>query len=239
MEPFEINMQGGTYLGGAGFPFKPGESIHVRFSDAGISVLGQKRSARFYYVELQEIAITGPGAVTTGGGFIGGGFGVEGALEGMGIAAILNGLTSRTKIHTFVTLITNFGELHMHYTAMEPGVLRVVLAPVFHCIRVSTAGWMKERLEALEMLKKVQVPDGIYAEIASRLSGPPVWPDPEAEEAVRQLEAAERKRVEDERAPKGICPNCSSEISVYSETCPRCKAFFGEGSAWKVQPLSK
>lgn len=40
-----------------------------------------------------------------------------------------------------------------------------------------------------------------------------------------------------ELTPKGTCPNCYSIIPLESETCPRCKALFGPGSAWSVTPL--
>lgn len=35
----------------------------------------------------------------------------------------------------------------------------------------------------------------------------------------------------------GNCPNCTRSIPLSSTECPRCKAVFTEGSAWKVQPL--
>lgn len=35
----------------------------------------------------------------------------------------------------------------------------------------------------------------------------------------------------------GSCPNCMGTIPLTSTECPRCKAAFTEGSAWKVQPL--
>lgn len=36
--------------------------------------------------------------------------------------------------------------------------------------------------------------------------------------------------------PMGSCPNCSTGIPLAAQECPNCKAFFGVGSAWKVQP---
>ena len=36
--------------------------------------------------------------------------------------------------------------------------------------------------------------------------------------------------------PVGICPNCSAVVQLAAEDCPKCKASFGLGSAWKVQP---
>ena len=35
----------------------------------------------------------------------------------------------------------------------------------------------------------------------------------------------------------GICPNCRASIQLQSAECPKCKASFGSGSAWKVEPL--
>ena len=50
--------------------------------------------------------VGGPGKVTTGGGFIGGGLGVKGSAEGMLIAEVLNRLTSRTHARTLVEIQT-------------------------------------------------------------------------------------------------------------------------------------
>ena len=36
--------------------------------------------------------------------------------------------------------------------------------------------------------------------------------------------------------PLGECPNCSSQLSVDSRTCLKCKAVFGEGAAWRIFP---
>lgn len=239
MDMFSVPSLHGTYLGGVGFPFATGDDVNVVFGSTEITAANSKRSARFSYFELIDVTISGPGQVTTGGGFIGGGFGVSGALEGMAIASILNGLTTRTKIHTFITLTSNFGELHLHYTEMEPGALRVVLAPVFQLLRSSSMQWVNERMDVLNNAKaKGLLNDEQHAQMSERLTREPVWPDPAAEAALRQQEAAERKRTADEHAPKGTCPNCKSVISIYSECCPRCNASFEVGSAWKVKPLA-
>ena len=37
--------------------------------------------------------------------------------------------------------------------------------------------------------------------------------------------------------PRGICPNCDSQIALNSSECPKCKAQFGANSAWKIKPL--
>ena len=35
--------------------------------------------------------------------------------------------------------------------------------------------------------------------------------------------------------PTGTCPNCSMQLPLAALECPKCKASFGAGSAWKVQ----
>ncbi len=235
----EISLKGFLCLGSAEFPFAPGEQVDMLFAQSGVILQGKTRSARFSYFELAELEITGPGTVTTGGGFVGGGFGVEGALQGMAISAILNGLTTRSKIHTFITLITNFGELHLHYDKMEPSALRVVLASVFQRMRSCDPNWRKQRISVLHLAKDSgEISQQEFEGHLSRLNASPVWPDPVAEEALRKQEAAERKRLADAQSPQGICPNCDSQISIYSDECPRCRASFGHGSAWTVKPLT-
>jgi hypothetical protein len=76
--------------------------------------------------------------VTSGGGFIGGGFGVEGAIVGIGVASLLNALTTKTNTFTFtfMQLETTDGEVFFHYGAMEPSALRMELSPVFVALRL-------------------------------------------------------------------------------------------------------
>ncbi len=84
-------------LGASGFPFTAGESSTISFHDNSVTCSGRESIARFSLLELIDISVTGPGTVTTGGGFVGGGFGVEGALEGIALAGVLNMLTMEKK----------------------------------------------------------------------------------------------------------------------------------------------
>jgi len=234
----EVRLENITCLGGIGFPCEAGEAISIRFEAAGVTVLGQRRSARFSYLELLDVLITGPGTVNTGGGFVGGGFGVSGALEGIAVATILNVLTTKTKIHTFITIETNFGELHLHYSDMEPGALRIALSHVFLRLRQSNPEWRNARIAtAKDAHENGQIDAAELAEITTRLNQGPSWPDPEAEERLRRHEAEARAKIEFEKAPKGKCPNCDRVISLHTEECPHCKASFGIGSSWKIKPL--
>lgn len=222
-------------LGGSGFPFTAGESSTISFYDNSVTCSGRDSLARFSLLELIDISVTGPGTVTTGGGFVGGGFGVEGALEGIAIAGVLNMLTTKKKIHTFVTFTTNFGELHLHYGAMDPAPLRIYLSPMFVKLRQLDQKWILGREQLIAShLKNEFITNEEAGIFRSRLTSPPVWPDPKAE--------AEARRLLDEKSanegPKGLCPSCDKVIPLDSETCKYCRANFGQYASWSVTPIN-
>ena len=223
-----------TVLGANGFPFAIGSTIKLSFDANNVHCANAARTATFSLAELAELNISGPGSVTTGGGFIGGGFGVDGALEGMAVATVLNRLTSKTKVHTFLTLIANFGELHLHYAGMEPAALRMALAPVYVHLRRLDPVWQESRLKLLQAQQAAGLlSSSDFAVAKKRLEVTSDWKDP-------VLEAAEIKRLHQaalESGPKGQCPNCDAVIPLHSEFCPKCKAAFGIGSAWKIVPV--
>lgn len=123
-------------IGSTGFGAVMGEVAKIEFTNQTIYVIGSDQiEIELALAEVANISISGPGAVTTEGRFGGGGFGVSGSLEGICIASILSALTTKTKTHTFISLITNVGELNFHYSDLEPGALRIELAPVFSSLR--------------------------------------------------------------------------------------------------------
>ena len=107
---------------------------------------------RIDYPEVDLLEVTGSGTrtYTTGGGFIGGGFGAEGAIEGMAIASVLNALTRKsTVVHdTVVNFKAGERQVLMNNYTFEPAFLRVLLAPVYERIKAARgalplppAGW--------------------------------------------------------------------------------------------------
>lgn len=230
-----IALKDCTVLGASGFPFDTGTPVTIGFLGAGVICTSGQQIAKFSLVEVLDIEIAGPGTTVNGGGFVGGGFGVEGALQGMAIAGVLNALTTKKTTHTFLTITTNFGELHVHYGLMEPGALRIYLSGVFVHLRRMNAQWANARVQLISD----QVAAGaIAAEDAdiykSRVLSPAVWPDPYAE----QKALARMEELAFQEAPKGRCPNCEKVIPLLSETCPFCRANFGEYAHWKVLPLT-
>lgn len=226
-------------LGGSGFPFPPGESVEVVVDGSSFNMRGQAFFANVLFWELAELTITGPGTVQTGGGFVGGGFGVEGAVEGMAVAGVLNLLTSRTKTHTFISLVTNFGELHLHYGGMEPSALRIALSDVFVKMRRMDPKWLPSRLELLQAeLERNALTHAEFETLQTRLVSGPSWVSIAAETQRAKVEQDTKYRDELEKAPKGICPNCDTVIALHAESCPKCKAAFGVGSVWTVTPIA-
>ena len=205
-------------LGGSGYDFVAGDTMRLEFTDASMSVIASDGAkATIHYLEVVDIQIAGPGKVSSGGGFIGGGFGVTGAIEGMAVAAILNGLTSKSKVYTFLTMLTHVGELHFHYEGMEPSALRIALAKVFTTLRRQDTHWIHTRLELLESNHKLgNLAADDFEVMKKRLLEPP--------------------HNTDLSARKGSCPSCRKVIPLLSEECPKCRASF-TGIAWKVQPL--
>ena len=89
--------------------------------------------------QLTDFGIWGPGAVTRGGGVIGGGFGLEGAALGMLAATAINAATTRTSITTYLTIRSQRDELTFLYAGKTPQALQLELGHVFGALRLATA----------------------------------------------------------------------------------------------------
>jgi hypothetical protein len=109
----------------------------MRFRTASLDLLSSEGVliCTVPYGDIASFEIGGPGAHRKGGGFIGGGFGAQGATEGMLIASALNLLTTRTKVDTVICLQTASSELFLHTTADTPDAIRIRLSRVFSAIR--------------------------------------------------------------------------------------------------------
>lgn len=79
--------------------------------------------------------ISGPGVQVQGGGFTGGGFGVEGAVEGIVIASILNKLTSKTFTTTIIAVKDDYSEAFFLCTSNTPEEIRRLFSPLFVSLR--------------------------------------------------------------------------------------------------------
>lgn len=128
-----IWVAGFTLLGGSGFDVEFGavcsvlslpDAVDVRAEVGGVGV------ATIPYADVIGLDIAG-GVTTRGGGFIGGGFGLEGAAEGMLVASFLNSLTTKTSIDTGLAIASINRELLLNHNSITPQELRQRLSPLF------------------------------------------------------------------------------------------------------------
>ncbi|CAN7556576.1 hypothetical protein [Polaromonas sp. LjRoot131] len=73
----------------------------------------------------------------------------------------------------------------------------------------------------------------VFMGIAAYISFPepkPVVPAPARKESPSSTQAYVPV------GPPGTCPNCQKAIPTDSPECPGCRASFGEGSSWAVEP---
>jgi len=124
-----------TYLGGTGVSLEPGRRAVIAITSDDLCVLERgSLLLRLGLRTLRAAEVGGPGLVREGGGFFGGGFGIEGAVEGMAIAGLLNALTTRTSINTVISIAWADGEAFFHTDADVPHAMRVRLSPIFVAI---------------------------------------------------------------------------------------------------------
>ena len=134
-------VRGCLFLTGTGLELRVGDPYDLVFREEHLEIVlspvadDSNPLVTKGWDELDVVRLEGPGRVESGGGFIGGGFGVKAAAEGMAIAAVLNSLTKRVKVESILVLGGPGWEaffLHSHRTPVE---LRQHLSPVFVRLR--------------------------------------------------------------------------------------------------------
>ena len=126
-------VPGWTVLGGYGFELEPGTVLALAVSGGLLTFTDgpMRRRIEIAAADLEALEVGGPGATQSGGGFIGGGFGLEGMAVGFLAASVLNGLTSKTSVNSTLRVAGTSGELILHHGALIPDEIRFVLAPAF------------------------------------------------------------------------------------------------------------
>lgn len=104
-----------------------------------IGTMANRRSIR--YSDLSILQFAGRGAFTTqsGGGWVGGGFGLQGAFEGALLAGVMNKLSTvtRTHIETIVTLGWETGTVVLLNSLYAPEQMASFLQPVVRRIEAA------------------------------------------------------------------------------------------------------
>jgi hypothetical protein len=137
-----------------------GEYCVLIFRDDSLEIdRGRPDLTSVPYSEINAIELGGPGMTTTGGGFLGGGFGVEGAVEGMLIASALNMVTTRKKVDTVICLQTGTAEVFFHHDETPPDALRILLSPIFSKLRElhpSVGAVATDRAESPDLVSRLE-----------------------------------------------------------------------------------
>lgn len=120
-----------TYLGGSGIAVKENsEVLLVRLSDSLVVIAsGSVEKHVIPFSRLSALEISGPGTEITDAGMSGGGFGVEGLLKGVLVAATINALTKRSTTNTFLRVLSTDAEAYFHTSVIEPSQLKILLSP--------------------------------------------------------------------------------------------------------------
>lgn len=128
-------------LASYGYDFTEGQSLAFAKDSEAFWVRSHSPTLveRLSFESILAAEVGGPGEVQSSGGFIGGGFGVEGFLIGAAGAAVLNKLTTRSSVQTVLRVTTEQGELTLFTDQITPESLDHWLAPVRHAIATRTA----------------------------------------------------------------------------------------------------
>ena len=118
------------YLGGAGNSLKVGGLGTLWITPTGF---GLKIDDNFWhrsFKDLNGIQIGGRGIYTTGGGWVGGGVGFTGAMQGAAMASMLNLL--ETRVHNDCLMRLTFGDAELNFQVLDltPTNLELSMAAV-------------------------------------------------------------------------------------------------------------
>jgi hypothetical protein len=137
----EVGLAGLLLLGGHGFPLFAESRYDLHFGPDAVLIEGPGpegvTTTTIRYSDLTNLSIEGPGKVREGGGFVGGGVGIEGFFIGAAAAGVLNSLTTRTRVETLIGLQAGAHELIFLCTAIEPSALSLRLSRLRGLLRTT------------------------------------------------------------------------------------------------------
>ncbi len=120
-------------IDGAGWAPSAGSVVELHVSPRHVHLSGLSKDQDSPPTVLSLRAITDirvqDQTVVKGGGFMGGGFGLAGAAEGMLAAGLLNAVTTRRKALVTVTISTAAGWVLMQCVGYDPATVRLFLRP--------------------------------------------------------------------------------------------------------------
>ena len=128
-----------VFLGGASIPLKVYEKSAIYVSKYGFFI-GQPDAKVWSHTfeGLHGIQISGEGLYQTGGGWVGGGFGVAGALKGAAFATVMNALTTRTNNDCYFRFVYPGIDGNFQVLSHTPRDLEIALSGVRNWLETKT-----------------------------------------------------------------------------------------------------
>jgi hypothetical protein len=122
-----------VYLGGYGQPdgLSASEAALLSFYSDSFQI----NETSYKWDQLVGFSVGGPGTFETGGGWIGGGFGIAGAVGGVLASSVLNALTTKTHVQTEFVFVFEDAELNFATDQTTPDQLDMYLSPLRGLIR--------------------------------------------------------------------------------------------------------
>jgi hypothetical protein len=137
-----------TVVGGSGYELAPAAvcsvTTHPKAVRIAVELGGLGLAKEIPYGDITTLTVDG-GALTTGPRFVGGGFGVKGAAEGIFFASILNAAFQRTRMTTLLRLTSGEGEVWLHHGSLTSEVLRLKLSPLWVRYEAAQRGGHSDR----------------------------------------------------------------------------------------------
>lgn len=130
----------GTMVGGYNTDIPVGRAVVFAPGQTGVYIGTGETLYSFGTRDLVSVVAGGPGSVTSGGGFIGGGLGLDGAVAGMLAASVLNSLTTHTSVNTLIHISTTAvhnREYLIHTSAATPEQLKVNMSGLHNAIALA------------------------------------------------------------------------------------------------------
>lgn len=148
----------GTHVGGYGTELAPGEECVVAASGRGICATGLGSVLLKPADRLRAVQLGGIGAYTTGGGWVGGGFGISGALEGAAFASLMNTLTTRRHIDCLVRFVFDDAEAAFSLTSDTPQRLQLDASALLAAMRGPSTAPNAEALNLTTVAQRTPAP---------------------------------------------------------------------------------
>lgn len=152
-----------TYLGGYGTTLQRDTEVSVVMDRSGSRVLAGQARDQWPHSQMLGFQLGGLGTYQTGGGWVGGGLGVAGALQGAAMASLFDALTTRTHNDCILRLVFPEAELTFQVYEEAPSDLELRLSAL--------SAWLRQNATRTPGAGQDDIP--VTGPGAGGLDGPP------------------------------------------------------------------